>query len=342
MQPLIQPIQPRKARTSLGGALISALFITAICAIIATALAVRGRLIIHEGELVKSADQSYLNLQNVQDWARYQVNQYLLQWVALQGRTPAQLRPMEWRFQQVTMGNKKVSAQILDAQGRYNLNDLVYTANEPQFVTLLMTVDPQVTQKLAVQIAQAITDWMTKGALDSVYLKESPAYRAPRRQMADATELRLVAGVTAAIYQKIKPYVIALPVKAPSGSGTSQQTSGGQQPVVTNVRTPININSASWPVLMTLDSKLTAVQAQGLEACRKRFNYFTSVGAFTSDCLTPMGLSTLNNLITHSQYYLLESVATEGDLSIHLNSLLMSELLKNNTLKIDIVWQAFY
>ena len=49
-----------------GGALISALFITALAVVLATALAVQQRLMIHEGNLVMHADQNYLNLQSMQ------------------------------------------------------------------------------------------------------------------------------------------------------------------------------------------------------------------------------------------------------------------------------------
>src|SRR3989338_8579856 len=77
-----------------GGALISALFITAIAAIIAVALAVQQHVLIHEGELILNADQSYLNLQGMQIVAENAVEKYVLQWTNIKN-LPAQLIPLK-------------------------------------------------------------------------------------------------------------------------------------------------------------------------------------------------------------------------------------------------------
>lgn len=342
-------MQLKRILNKKGGALISALFITALAAIIATALAMRGRLIIHEGELVKAADQSYLNLQNVQYWAADQVEKYLSQWTALRGQNPAALRNMKWTFREKTSDNKLVTGKLFDAQGRYNLNNLVYSANAPHFAALILAVDKDITEKEAMSIAQSCTDWMTKGALDTAYASENPPYRASRHQMVDVTELRLIAGMTHSLYEKLKPYIVVLPIKvkkvstsnaeAPSGSagsgGSGQVTSVAQQ-------TPIDINSASWPVFLAVNPKLTVVQAESLESCRIRHHYFTSVSAFMSACVNN-GIS-LNQsaLVSHSSYYLLESESIGNGVDIHLNSLLVSMINKRNKLEIKVVWQAFY
>ncbi len=326
-----------------GGALISALFITAICAIIATALAVRGGVLIREGELVKNGDQTYLNLQRVQDWARDQIKVFVSQWVGLQGKPPATLRQMRWQFDHVKMGNKTVSGAIFDAQAHYNLNNLVLTASQPQFAALVMAVAPAVPQKKAYQLAQAITDWMTKGKLDTIYLKRKPAYRAPKHQMADKTELRLVAGMSAALYQKLSPYIVALPVQV-SATSTVGTTSGSSDQAQTAKLTAININSASWPVWMAVVPNLREEKAKALVACRKRYRYFTNSSDFTRECAQPLGISIPSSVIltAHSQYYLFDSEAVGRKIAIHFNSLLMSEVVKNNKIVVNIIRQSFY
>ena len=341
-----------------GGALISALFITAICAIIATALAIRGGVVIRNGELVLNADRAYINLQNAQYWARHQVQQFESQWVGLQGRAPETLRPLQKHFPTVKIAKEKMSGDIVDAQGLYNLNNLIFTASQPQFAALIVTVSPETAMKQAKTIAQAVTDWMTTGKLDQYYLKQKPAYRAPRHQMADKTELRLVDGVSADLYHKLSPYVVALPIQkigmASSGmqsasskpqqkksAHTTKRNASGQS---TAKPTPINLNGATWPVFIAVAPKLTIRQAKSLVACRKRFRYFTTVDAFQKNCETPLNISGISKkaLTTHSQFYLFKSASTAGTSVIHMNSLLMSQLMKHNKLQVNIVWQCFY
>ena len=330
-----------------GAALISALFITAICAIIATALALSGSVIIRTGELVKSADQGYLNLQSIQDWARHQINLFNAQWAGLQGSAPGSLRPMTWRLQSFKLDNKTLSAEIFDAQGRYNLNNLVDSANQPQFAALIMAVSPDVSQKQAYAIAQAVTDWMTKGDLDKVYLKQKPAYRAPRHPMADKTELRLVEGVSAALYKKLSAYIVALPVSssvntASSTGNVSNPNESQSDGAVSSSTTLINLNGATWPIFMSLSPGLTEDKAKALVACRKRNRYFTSVDAFASACENTLGVKPISNLTTHSQYYLLKSVAVKEQVALHLDSLLMSQVDKRNKITVKVIWQSFY
>lgn len=333
---------PQRPCLNRGSALISALFITALAAIIAVSLAVRGRLIIHEGELVKNADQTYLNLQSLQFWAKNQIYNFLSQWTQAQGQSPATLHPMEWSFGGVRVGDQKVTADIIDAQGRFNINDLQYLANQPRFVSLLMAVEPTVTQKQATQIAQSITDWMTKGALDPVYLKANPPYRASKNILFDVSELRMIYGITADIYQHLLPYIIALPEnKAPAAQQV--QSTDPSQPLPPSAQTMVNINSAQWPVLLTVNPQLKPEQAQNLEACRKQFGYFTSIDQFNSVCKQQTGLPSLNgNLTTHSDFYLLKSVAQNDEVMIHFDSLLVSSLTKTNKLEVKVVWQSFY
>jgi type II secretory pathway component PulK len=344
----------RRSPNSQGSALISALFITALAAIIATSLAVRSRLVIHEAQLVERADNTYVSLQTINLWASNQISNFLSQWTQLHGQAPQSLRPMQWAFKKTRVNNQLVSAIILDAQGRFNLNDLLYTANQPRFAALLMTLVPTVTQKTATSIAQAITDWMTAGKLDAVYERANPAYTAPKRQMADVSELRLIDGMSAEIYEKLLPYVIVLPVKALATTDTTDATDATDTPSTDTdasapqqeqqaLQTPININSVSWQVLLSENPQINAEQAQQLVACRLQYGYFTTIDAFNTSCMKPLKISAISgNLMTVSNYYLVESTAYHDDITIHLNSLMVAMLNKQNKLEVSTIWQAFY
>ena len=106
-------------------------------------------------------------------------------------------------------------------QARFNLNNLLDQgggADEVamrQFKRLLGSLD------LHPGIAEASVDWMDPddgvtgvwGAEDGYYLGMNPPYLAADQPFTDAAELRLVRGVDRATWQKLKPYVTALPRK---------------------------------------------------------------------------------------------------------------------------------
>lgn len=350
---------------SQGGALISALFITAIAAIIAVALIVQQRLLIHEGGLIISSDQSYLNLQSLQIVAENEVIKYASQWTNTKN-PPAQFIPLETTLPKIKLNNMVLTGTLDDEQGKFNIDELVYTANQPQFVALLKAVVQGISQQIATNIAQAITIWMTNNSQDPYYLSLNPAYRAPETEMANISELRLVNGVTPQIFSALEPYITALPI-APPASQQAQNPNVETTNNVTNepvnpaapanpanptaptnptaaantTETPININSASAPVFLTMNPTLTLSQAESLVICRKKYGVFADTNTFLQNCAQPAGITTLNNMTASSQYFLVKEQADYDHHLVQLNSLMVTQPQKNNTLKIVIVWQEF-
>ncbi len=134
-----------------------------------------------------------------------------------------------------------IAAQMTDLNGRFNLNNLdpAYRTHAVwlrKFVLLLNAL------KLDPSIANHIVTWMDlttpASADDQFYLAQPVPYRRALRPFAHVSELRLVAGMDGETYAALAPYVTALP------EGT-----------------PININTASVPVLMTLSSNMTREMA---------------------------------------------------------------------------------
>ena len=137
-----------------------------------------------------------------------------------------------------------IAAQMSDLNGRFNLNNLdpVYDQQgvwRRKFVLLLNAL------KLDPAIANHIATWMDTttpaSTDDQFYLAQSVPYRRAVRPFAHVSELRLVAGVDGETYAALAPYVTALP------EGT-----------------PINVNTASVPVLMTLSRNMTREMAQAV------------------------------------------------------------------------------
>jgi general secretion pathway protein K len=136
-----------------------------------------------------------------------------------------------------------ITAQMSDLNGRFNLNNLdpAYDTDgsrRQKFVLLLHAL------KLDTRLAQDISDWMNvtpsaNAISDPYYLAQAVPYRTARRSFAHVSELRLIRGVDGDVYATLAPHVVALP------SGTK-----------------INVNTATVPVLMTLDQNMTADMAQ--------------------------------------------------------------------------------
>jgi general secretion pathway protein K len=134
-----------------------------------------------------------------------------------------------------------IAATMRDRNGCFNLNNLVDADGQPvapwpaKFRRLLtaLTLDPN--------LADNVVAWMSNkpGGEDPYYLAQAQPYRPARREFAHVSELRLVKGVSGEGYAALEPHVCALP------RGTR-----------------INVNTATVPVLMTLDGIATRQLAE--------------------------------------------------------------------------------
>lgn len=112
-----------------------------------------------------------------------------------------------------------LEATIDDQQGRFNLNNLI-TVNgvgdpdaRAQFERLLGLLG------LDTRLASLLTDWidtdleptLPDGAEDGLYLGLANPYRAPNMPVSSVTELLALPGMTRAMYERLAPYVTALP-----------------------------------------------------------------------------------------------------------------------------------
>lgn len=120
----------------------------------------------------------------------------------------------------------QVTGRIVDAQGKFNLNNLVRDGKPSPpdigaFRHLLQSLD------LNPDLTDAVLDWIdadsdtrAAGAEDIDYLQMKTPYRTANQPMQSVEELRLVRGFTKEIVDKLRPLLTALP-----------------QPTATNVNT---------------------------------------------------------------------------------------------------------
>ena len=135
----------------------------------------------------------------------------------------------DWQARDIrfTVEGGAVSAKLLDGGNCFNLNSAVEGEADKllsarpvgieQFVALMTIVG--VREIEARPIALALADWIDSdtvplpgGAEDAVYARAKIPYRTANSLMVDASELRVLAGMTPQIYALVRPWVCALPV----------------------------------------------------------------------------------------------------------------------------------
>lgn len=128
-----------------------------------------------------------------------------------------------------------VSAQLYDAQGRFNVNLLRgkpsaatriegdagdFTASQRRFIRFLQTFESlNIDQAQAMEMTQSLMDWLDSddqvtgfgGAESMHYDRQSPRYRPANQPMVDITELVLVRHYSPDIVAIIGPWLSAVP-----------------------------------------------------------------------------------------------------------------------------------
>lgn len=242
--------------------MLTAMLITALVTVIAVAMASQQQLDIRRTSNVMDGDRAYVFALGVESWA---------QRILVRDRQNSQTDDLTEDWAQVlpplSVEGATVMGHIVDMQGRFNLNDLVDNTGKAskqdvdRFRRLLEAVD------LNPDLADAVVDWIDPdqnvtfpgGAEDTEYMSLDTPYRAANQPMASPSELLLVKGFDAASYNKLAPFISALPV-----------------------HTAINVNTAPAEVLMALVPGLTSGTAKTLVDDAKNKG-FASVGEFTKE-----------------------------------------------------------
>jgi general secretion pathway protein K len=202
----------------------------------------------------------------------------------------------------------EILVRIEDLAGRFNLNDLLRdqqpnTAAVEQFRRLLLRL------QISAPYAERLVDWLDPdqqpsgefGAEDNTYLALDPPYRNAGRRLHDLSELRLLLDMREEDFQRLAPYVAALPPNV-----------------------PLNVNTASAMVLSSLSDNLSLGAAESLVELR-RVAPFRNSAAFLAQ--PAMAGTTLQGtaLAVGSQFFQAISEVRLGDRRLALVSLLQRE-----------------
>jgi general secretion pathway protein K len=226
-----------------GVALIVALLVVALATILIAGLLDRGELALARtrNQLRESQAQSYA--MGLEAYAAR-----VLQQAQAQGNsTDTNDSPWAVPLPPTQVPGGSITALMGDLDGRFNINNLDPSASNPnaqiwygKFQLLLQAL------KLDPKLADNVVEWMSaphagSANNDAFYLGQVVPYRAAQRKLMHVSELRLIKGIDGDVFAKLAPYVAALPAG-----------------------TPINVNTASVPVLMTLNANVTAQMAQAI------------------------------------------------------------------------------
>ncbi|WP_423824130.1 type II secretion system minor pseudopilin GspK [Salinisphaera sp. SPP-AMP-43] len=241
-------IEPTRQR---GVALLTAMLIMALAAIISTAMIASMTLAMHRSGNIWNAQQAWWYGIGIENWLGTQLREDARH-SKIDTLKEAWAQPVDY----LPIDGGSISGQIVDLQGRFNLNNLALgnaESSTAQFVRLIEAVS-DTDEITARTIAQATRDWIDDdiqparpyGAEDDYYLGLSPAYRTGNTLMVSPSELRAVRGMTPQLYRRLAPYICALPTA-----------------------TAINVDTAGAPVLQSLLPDLPDNSGQQLAAARQ-------------------------------------------------------------------------
>ena len=220
----------------------------------------------------------------------------------------------------------EITATMSDLDGRFNLNNLdpKFDAQQGWFRKFKLLLGAL---KLDPNLAQVVQDWMSTGPSvqtgDAYYLGQPVPYRRSKNIFLHVSELRLLKGVSGEVYAKLAPYVIALPPG-----------------------TPINVNTASVPVLMTLSTTTGPITQQAAQALWQQGNAkFQSIDELKSavpDVVTDCGVPPQGPVTTQQQCYSVKSTyfLARGQITLDDLPFVFYSLIERSTSDVHVIQRS--
>jgi general secretion pathway protein K len=192
-----------------GSAIVAVLLVVAVISIIAIGLMVQQRIDIRRTQQLQTANQAYRYAQGVLYWAIGTIK--IAQTSTETPDTELWQRDLPATLVANQRGQTTGHLERLDQ--RLNLNALTDASKQDDAVKFLVKNIPELSETDAKQIVKNISEWVgtAPSASDSYYSSQNPPYRAAHIPMLSPSEMRLVVGIDAGVYQKLIPQIITLP-----------------------------------------------------------------------------------------------------------------------------------
>lgn len=301
-----------------GMALLTVLLLVALAAVLAAAVLDDVRFSIRRAANVQGVAQARWHALGAEDLARHHIRRLADRDAE---RTP--VRPA-WSGAPLAFpldDGGELTAVLRDGQACFNLNSVVEGSGhilirrergEAQFAALARALGASDAE--ARRVAAALTDWIDSDNRPLPDGAEDPAYASlpsPRRTagtlMVEPGELRAVLGVGALLYDRLKPYLCALPETGAS---------------------PINPNTLTedhWPlVVMLADGRLSPDQARAAIRARPAGGWDTVNAFWTQPVFADVDIppDVHDQLTLRTRYFALEVMVRWGGAEVVRRSLL--------------------
>jgi len=286
-----------------------AIILVAIAAMLATAIAWRSSIAARRGTAVFTVAQGYQLALGGEAMAAYLLHDSLAR---SQGAVlPTQPWAQPYGPYEMDAG-ATFQGEMEDLTGRFNLNSVVTQAGGAgpfiedkegvaEFMRLLQLL------QIDTQFAARLVDWIDSddqatpgGAEDAYYETQQPPHRVPNRTLSSVSEL-LAMGMDRASYDRLRPYVAALP------AGTTLNLCTARAEVLDAIA-----GTQEW------DAKLLATQ-------RKQGTCFPDRATFINALTTGASAQVGPRIGTTSKYFRLRAWVTLGTTRFTLYSLLQQD-----------------
>jgi general secretion pathway protein K len=296
-------------RRQRGIALITAILLVALATIMAATIGYENAMTARRGTASFAFDQS-LEVAK----AAEAIAAYALRATRQQNHTttfPAQLWSHPYGPVDLVPG-VTLEAWLEDTQGRFNLNNLVNadgTTNEDavlvfQNLLTIVGLEPKWAQMMADWIDSDSVPNVPDGAEDSVYLGQTPPYRAANMLITTSSEILALPGFGRDRYLKLEPFVTALP------QGTGINLCSARIELLNALGPPGTIN-------FTDPDNLAKSRTDACFPTQQDFDALISDAAAKAKA---------NSMVTFlSNYFTLTSIVTIGSTQFALYSLLHQE-----------------
>lgn len=298
-----------------GAALVMALLVVALATMLSGMLLWRQDIWLRQVELQRDLAQTRMISDAAIGWARAVL--------AYDGRTSSFDHSGEaWavKVPPTRVEGGEIGGEVIDEQSKWNLNNLIAgdgsisPANLEIFRRLLRALE------LPPALGASLGDWLdadsetaTDGAEDAYYLGLKPPYRCANGPLGEVDGLLRVRGFDAAVVERLRPYVTALP--------------GYHR---------VNVNTASALLLTVVVPELSLNDAQNAVAQRERIP-FRDINEFRARLPQRQAVAGTDVIDTRSRFFRVQLRSRYGRAAINTEALL-------DRIGLDwpvIVWQKY-
>ncbi len=241
------------AQSERGAALLSVLLLVAVMAVLAAVMLDRLNLATRLAGNAQAMMRARLAATSAESVALARLKPL----VDAQGDRTIDPRGLLGQEMPLAIADAAITARIDDAGNCFNVNSLVQQDIDGNLTLRIVALDQLralmaqlgVEQSEAARLSDAMADWidsdsapLPNGAEDETYRALPVPYRTANRLIVDLTELRSVRGMTAPLYQRLRPWLCALPM--PDLSPIQLNTLRAEQAPLLAMLAPDTLNPA--------------------------------------------------------------------------------------------------